>query len=47
MAAELEGDTLPSVENLKIHEEVKKTEKNTKVESKKINEKELEDFLMG
>jgi hypothetical protein len=48
MAAELEGDSLPSVENVKIHEEVKKNEvKPIKVDKKTNNEKELEDFLMG
>ena len=51
MAAELETDSLPSVQNMKIHEEVKQKTQNksnkVEVDKKMNNEKELEDFLMG
>jgi hypothetical protein len=48
MAAELEGDVLPNVGNNKVHEEAKKSEnKPVDVKNKKMDEKQLEDFLMG
>jgi len=46
----MEGQSFPNVENNKVHEEAKRTENkptNVKVDTKKINEKELEDFLAG
>jgi hypothetical protein len=48
LAAEIEGDSLPNLNNVKIHEETKKTENkttNVKVDTKKMQEKDLEDFL--